>query len=100
MTYFVCYFVCCIHVLFFCFLFFLVSVAWLLILRILIFVSLGQGSVASLQGDVTTLRTRLDPLVANVSRMSSQLSLVTPDAAQRLEHLNQLIASLQQSVRV
>ncbi|KAK3892747.1 hypothetical protein Pcinc_003437 [Petrolisthes cinctipes] len=60
-------------------------------------VTRNTGNVASLQGDVATMRTRLDPLVANVSRISSQLSLVTPDAAQRLQHLNQLITTLQQS---
>ncbi|MPC09286.1 Cubilin [Portunus trituberculatus] len=57
-----------------------------------------QNAVRSLQGSVGQLSSTLDPLVNNVSRLASQVSLMTPESSrQRLQQLNTLLASLQQT---
>ncbi|XP_045623432.1 cubilin [Procambarus clarkii] len=52
-----------------------------------------RGEVTSIR---TTLRDRLDPLVANVSRLSQQVALVTPDGGQHLQNINDVLTRLQQ----
>nr|XP_045623329.1 multimerin-1-like [Procambarus clarkii] len=52
-----------------------------------------RGEVTSIR---TTLRDRLDPLVANVSRLSQQVALVTPDGGQHLQNINDGLTRLQQ----
>ncbi|XP_071514687.1 cubilin-like [Panulirus ornatus] len=59
------------------------------------------NEVRTLKTDVTTIRTtlqeRLDPLVTNVSRLSTQVGLITPDGSQRLQELNTQLTQIQQS---
>ncbi|XP_042234787.1 cubilin-like [Homarus americanus] len=58
-------------------------------------------TVSTLQGQVTSIRStlqqQLEPLIANVSRLSQQVSLVTPAGREHLQNLNNLITNLQQS---
>ncbi|ROT61409.1 putative cubilin-like isoform X1 [Penaeus vannamei] len=63
--------------------------------------SRSRGNIATLRNDVTsiqsTLRDRLDPLVANVSQLSTQVGLITPEGGQRLQQINTVIQNLQQA---
>ncbi|XP_047482510.1 LOW QUALITY PROTEIN: cubilin-like [Penaeus chinensis] len=63
--------------------------------------SRSRGNLATLRNDVTsiqsTLRARLDPLVANVSQLSTQVGLITPEGGQRLQQINTVIQNLQQA---
>ncbi|XP_068206241.1 LOW QUALITY PROTEIN: cubilin-like, partial [Palaemon carinicauda] len=60
-------------------------------------VSSNTNEVGRLRSEVTQMRTILDPLAVNVSRLNSLASLATPDGAQRIQNLLTRLDQLQQS---